>query len=165
VIELNSCQIFSEAIEAAVPTASMTVSSSTGFEQRLMQRQPRLPFVFLKRDRQQSLGAGGIALCVRPAPRHNQSFRLGYLAKGTLRPMNLAVGSEHMDSIGAASAQIAMLDSAREAAGTHPMDEMLGFDPGFENKFTWRIENSGDDEYAICGFRRKVISCSHFSTP
>src|SRR6266851_5565342 len=161
--ELNRCQVFSEPIERAVPAAAMLIASSNRFEDRLMQRQPGLSFMFLKRDRQQVFRARGIAFRICPTAGHNESFRLDDLAKDALRPMVITLGPAHVDSISAARAKFAALDGTLEAARTHPLDKMFGVGPGFEDQLAWRIKYARDVKHPLGRFCDRITSCSHCS--
>src|SRR5215472_1653989 len=143
----------------------MLVAGGDRFKDRLMQCQPGLSLKFLERDCQQSLRACGIALRVCPASRHDQAFWFDDLAKDALRPMIIALGSEHMDSICAARAQFAAQDGTPEASRTHPADKMLRIGPGFEDQLARRVEDASDDEHPVGRFGSEVTSCGHLSSP
>src|SRR5215470_13047760 len=99
-------QVFCEAIQRAGPTTPVRIARRDRLEDALVQGQLRLPLVLLEGHRQQRFGTSGLACRICPVPVEDESFRLDDLAKGALRPMVGAFGRTHVDSIGAARADI-----------------------------------------------------------
>src|SRR5208282_6585950 len=143
----------------------MRVARGDRFEDRLMQGELGLAVVLLEGQRQGSFGAGEIALSIRPAPHHDESFRWDDLAIDALHPMIVAVGTAHVDPVGAAGAQLVAKDGAGEASRTEPSRHVLGLGPGFEDEAAWRVEDARDNEYAIGRLGGEIIFCGHVSSP
>src|SRR5208283_1193513 len=159
-------QVLGETLEAAVPAALMVIARADRFEQSLSESQPRFSAEILEGHRQQGLRPGRIACGVGPNISADESLRGRDLAIDALLPMIAALRIAHIESIGAARARIVSLDSAGEALRAQPLDHVFGVAPDLVDQLAGRIEDPGDDEFALGGAaRRDVTTCSHDTTP
>src|SRR5262249_21063690 len=114
------CQVFGKALQRAIPTAPMRITSSDGLEDGLMQRQLRLPTTFLEGYRHQCFVAG-LTPRILPCVGEDEPLRLHELTVDAAQPMIGTLRRAHAEAVGASRAEIHRAGGQREVFRTPPV--------------------------------------------
>src|SRR6266478_3471259 len=125
----------------------MRFAGGIGLKDDLMQRHLGLSSLLLKSYGRSRFRTDWVAFRVHPAAGEDDSFRLDDFAVNVLRPVVFAFRRLHMDSAGAARAEVHLQNGADVASWAPPMNQMFGVGPGLEDDAARRVEGARNYEH------------------